>query len=103
MKQLEDDFQCESQRREWLSTEREKLIVMADDLKMNLEQECTQKELEQRKNIMLEKEIQQQKEYLSRELSNKTDTNTGLCRQIDQLRAELKKFQSQYEYTNEVK
>jgi len=81
---MEEQYQVEKSRREWLSEEREKINLSLDEARVTLEKEAMQKEMTLQKNHMLEVEIEDQRQYLSKELTYKTDENQVLCRKIDQ-------------------
>lgn len=62
-----------------------------DDLKMKLEEQYIINDNYQRRMPQIERELDDQKIYMSKELNKKTDEITSLLRQVDQLNSELKK------------
>ncbi|CDW80474.1 UNKNOWN [Stylonychia lemnae] len=101
--QLEEKLISETQRREWLSQERERLVIQMDDLKMKLEEQYIINDNYQRRMPQIERELDDQKIYMSKELNKKTDEITSLLRQVDQLNSELQKTSNQYEFTKATK
>ena len=51
-----------------------------------------------RKNQALEREINEQRNFLSKELNARTDETLQLMRQVDQVGADLKKLQTHATY-----
>ena len=56
-----------------------------------------------RKNQALEREINEQRNFLSKELNARTDETLQLMRQIDVVNADLKKLQTQTSYLDSAK
>ena len=56
-----------------------------------------------RKNQALEREINEQRNFLSKELNARTDETLQLMRQIDVVNADLKKLQTHTSYLDSAK
>eukprot|EP00347_Sterkiella_histriomuscorum_P021698 403333074 len=97
--QLEEQFLNEQQRREWLSVERERLANQVEELKTKLDEELSMNENFSRKVPLLERELDQQRLYYTKELCSKTDEITGLLRESDNLHSELAKYTQQLDFT----
>ncbi len=79
------------------------MITEFDDCKTRLEVEAVTNEALTRKNQALEREINEQRNFLSKELNARTDETLQLMRQVDQVSADLKKLQTHTIYIEQAK
>ena len=100
---LQETLASDQSRLDWLSQERENLITEFDECKTRLEVEAVTNEALTRKNQALEREINEQRNFLSKELNARTDETLQLMRQVDHVSADLKKLQTHTTYIEQAK